>query len=60
MNPKLRRYATRTVPRYTSYPTFPHFNDGVTADAYGSWLTGLDVDKPVSLYLHVPFCRQLC
>ena len=24
------------------------------------WLGALDPDKPVSLYLHVPFCRQLC
>ena len=60
MNPKLRAYATRTVPRYTSYPTAPHFHDGVTAREYSGWLAGLDPATPVSLYLHVPYCRQLC
>ncbi len=60
MIPRLRQYATRTVPRYTSYPTAPHFHDGVTAQDYAGWLAGLDPEKPISLYLHVPFCRQLC
>ncbi|MEM8664403.1 MAG: oxygen-independent coproporphyrinogen III oxidase [Pseudomonadota bacterium] len=56
----LRQYATRAVPRYTSYPTAPHFNTGVTAAQYAAWLEALDPAEPVSLYLHVPFCRKLC
>ncbi len=49
------------VPRYTSYPTAPHFHDGIGGDAYAQWLRALrPADGPVSLYLHVPFCRQLC
>ncbi len=51
---------TMSVPRYTSYPTIPHFGEGVTARTYAGWLEALDVDRPVSLYLHVPFYRQIC
>ncbi|MEM6384156.1 MAG: oxygen-independent coproporphyrinogen III oxidase [Pseudomonadota bacterium] len=54
------KYAGRAVPRYTSYPTAPHFNDTVDAADYTHWLASLDRDEPVSLYLHVPFCRELC
>ncbi|MEM6491493.1 MAG: oxygen-independent coproporphyrinogen III oxidase [Pseudomonadota bacterium] len=59
-NPALARYATRSVPRYTSYPTAPHFNDGVGPTTYSGWLERLDPADAISLYLHVPFCRQLC
>lgn len=55
-----QRYAEQSVPRYTSYPTAPHFSDAVNADVYQGWLERLDPDLPVSLYLHVPFCRQIC
>lgn len=56
----LNRYATRNVPRYTSYPTAPHFGPEIGADAYASWLAALDPAQPVSLYLHVPYCRAIC
>ncbi|MBC2858436.1 oxygen-independent coproporphyrinogen III oxidase [Stappia sp. 28M-7] len=55
-----QRYATRSVPRYTSYPTAPHFHAGVTGATYGNWLAGLPADEPLSLYLHVPYCRVIC
>ena len=48
------------APRYTSYPTAPHFQAGVTGADYGAWLAALPVGTSVSLYIHVPFCRQLC
>lgn len=48
------------VPRYTSYPTAPHFNDDVTADVYGRWLCELDPKTPLSLYFHIPFCDEMC
>jgi oxygen-independent coproporphyrinogen-3 oxidase len=53
--------ATRTVPRYTSYPTAPQFTADVDAATFGSWLD-LEAKRggPVSLYLHVPFCRSIC
>lgn len=59
--PALRTLAARTVPRYTSYPTAPHFTTQVGADTYAAWL-GAAAAAPgaVSLYLHVPFCRSIC
>ena len=30
------------VPRYTSYPTAPHFHPGIGPDIYGQWLAGID------------------
>jgi oxygen-independent coproporphyrinogen-3 oxidase len=56
----LSRYATRNVPRYTSYPTAPHFSEDVGPASYGQWLSTLAADTPVSLYLHVPYCRAIC
>jgi len=55
----LTRYA-QPVPRYTSYPTAPHFHGGIDGACYARWLGETDPHKPVSLYLHVPFCDQLC
>lgn len=52
--------AAQRVPRYTSYPTAPHFHPGVGPDVYGEWLADLPPAMPVSLYLHVPFCDSLC
>ncbi|WP_187429369.1 Oxygen-independent coproporphyrinogen III oxidase [Roseobacter fucihabitans] len=60
MDPVLDRYASRATPRYTSYPTAPHFQKDFAPDRYRAWLSSLDVAAPVSLYLHVPFCRQMC
>ena len=60
MDPVLDRYASRATPRYTSYPTAPHFQKDFDVARYREWLSDLDVAKPVSLYLHVPFCRQMC
>lgn len=54
----IARYA-RPVPRYTSYPTAPHFA-ALPEAAYGEWLAALPAGKAVSLYLHVPFCHALC
>jgi len=48
------------LPRYTSYPTAPHFTAEVGPDTYAAWLDALPARLPVSLYLHVPFCEQLC
>ena len=52
--------ADERLPRYTSYPTAPHFTPQIGADAYATWLDTLDPGLPLSLYLHVPFCEQLC
>ena len=58
IDPRARR--ERQVPRYTSYPTAPQFHAGIGAETYRRWLGALDAAAPVSLYLHVPFCRRLC
>lgn len=48
------------VPRYTSYPTAPHFNAGVTQREFLRWIAALPRGKPISLYVHIPFCDSLC
>jgi oxygen-independent coproporphyrinogen-3 oxidase len=48
------------VPRYTSYPTAPHFSAAITGATYRTWLGALPDDHALSLYLHVPFCASLC
>jgi len=48
------------VPRYTSYPTAPHFHEGFTSDIYKTELETLKPSDPLSLYFHIPFCKQLC
>ncbi|MTI07217.1 oxygen-independent coproporphyrinogen III oxidase [Roseibium denhamense] len=53
-------YAMRNVPRYTSYPTAPHFHSGVTSEIYADWLGNISDKDSLSLYLHVPYCRELC
>jgi oxygen-independent coproporphyrinogen-3 oxidase len=55
----LEKYDGR-VPRYTSYPTAPHFSEAVTPEVYARWLSQLPSGAPLSLYLHVPFCDSLC
>lgn len=54
------KYAVQNTPRYTSYPTAPHFHDGITADVYASWLGELDRRNTGSLYVHIPYCREMC
>lgn len=49
-------------PRYTSYPTAPQFDAAFTAADYrrlldADWKGGI---APLSLYIHIPFCRNIC
>lgn len=58
-NNLLSKYALM-VPRYTSYPTAPHFHDGVGPDQYAAWLGDLPASSSLSLYVHIPFCDTMC
>lgn len=49
----------REAPRYTSYPSAHHFTP-LAPDTYACWLGRLRPEDSVSLYVHVPFCEQMC
>jgi coproporphyrinogen III oxidase-like Fe-S oxidoreductase len=53
-------YAAQNVPRYTSYPTAPHFTAEIGAADYIAWLEEIPSSATFSLYLHIPFCRAIC
>jgi oxygen-independent coproporphyrinogen-3 oxidase len=53
-------YGQDRLPRYTSYPTAPHFSPAIGEESYRSWLKSMSVREPASIYLHVPFCRSMC
>lgn len=53
-------YRDDRLPRYTSYPTAPHFHATVNEGSYAGWLKELGAGTRTSLYLHVPFCRSMC
>lgn len=50
----------KPLPRYTSYPPAPFFRDGVSGGDYARSLAAIALDQPVSLYIHIPFCREMC
>ena len=53
-------FASRPVPRYTSYPTAADFTPQVAETEAGIWASQTASDKPISVYIHVPFCEKLC
>ena len=58
----LKKYDT-TGPRYTSYPTAVEFHEGVDANDYrvaAEEGNGALLPRDISLYFHLPFCRDLC
>ena len=60
MDQAIAHYAEKRVPRYTSYPTAPYFRATDNDVEHRALLAGLDPEEPVSLYLHIPFCKQVC
>ncbi len=61
VTPEMIQRYNRPGPRYTSYPTVPVWKEGEFADDYAASLhkEGQN-EQPLSLYVHIPFCQQLC
>ena len=58
----LKKY-NRPGPRYTSYPTAPHFHEGFGPDEYRREILSTnsgETPRDLSLYFHFPFCKSLC
>lgn len=60
MDLKLLPFALQDVPRYTSYPTAVQFQADFPPGLADEWLGKLAPDASLSVYVHIPFCRQLC
>jgi len=54
----LARYDVN-APRYTSYPTSPHWDETFGEAQYRAVLAQPS-DRPLSLYMHLPYCEKLC
>ncbi|MGN6165971.1 MAG: radical SAM protein, partial [Flavisolibacter sp.] len=59
----IRKY-NQPVPRYTSYPTVPFWNEGIDAerwkDVFSAKFSEQNHVNGISLYIHLPFCETLC
>lgn len=60
MDTKLSAYAQLSAPRYTSYPPATHFSPCVNHTSSRNWLAALPAGARLSLYIHVPYCREIC
>ncbi len=58
MWPYFPELLARPVPRYTSFPTAAEFSPAVGADDLDEALRQTSGD--VSLYVHIPYCEQIC
>ncbi|NHZ37486.1 oxygen-independent coproporphyrinogen III oxidase [Massilia rubra] len=59
----LIRKLSQNGPRYTSYPTADRFSEAFGYRDYLHAVAGLRTRgtvKPLSLYLHIPFCESVC
>jgi len=59
----LIRRLDKNGPRYTSYPTADRFVEAFNVDSYSSWVQKREIGgiaRPLSLYIHIPFCNTLC
>lgn len=55
----LEKYS-KPVPRYTSYPTAPHFSEGNGSILIREALASIQPDERISIYVHIPFCDRMC
>src|SRR4030065_2880156 len=60
---ELIRRLDKNGPRYTSYPTADPFVEAFNPDTYAQWVAKREIGgiaRPLSLYVHIPFCNTLC
>jgi oxygen-independent coproporphyrinogen-3 oxidase len=62
LTPELLEKYDRPGPRYTSYPTAPHFSPEFDEAAYLERLETVSkrAKEPLSMYVHLPFCEARC
>lgn len=63
-NPLLVRKYNLPLPRYTSYPTVPYWNEKLEAETWKHLFVEKFAEQNhvngISLYIHLPFCESLC
>ncbi|MCC7383202.1 MAG: oxygen-independent coproporphyrinogen III oxidase [Deltaproteobacteria bacterium] len=60
-DPELIQRYDRAGPRYTSYPTAPQFHEGFNEAVYRQHAQASNTaGRPLSLYVHLPFCDTAC
>ncbi|HEX6335098.1 MAG TPA: oxygen-independent coproporphyrinogen III oxidase [Flavisolibacter sp.] len=64
VNTLLIRKYNQPVPRYTSYPTVPYWNEAIETerwrDNFKTKFEEQNAINGISLYIHLPFCESLC
>ncbi len=64
INPILVRKYNKPIPRYTSYPTVPFWNEDMNAqrwqDIFVKRFHEQNHTNGISIYIHLPFCESLC
>jgi oxygen-independent coproporphyrinogen III oxidase len=64
VNTLLIRKYNQPVPRYTSYPTVPYWQDAIDGEKWKDNFSRQFADENhingISLYIHLPFCESLC
>jgi len=56
---KFTKYS-KPGPRYTSYPTALEFSEEYSYETYIQKLASQESSRPISLYFHLPFCKNAC
>jgi len=64
VNPLLIRKYNQPVPRYTSYPTVPYWQDDLPVEKWKERFADQfnihNAADGISIYIHLPFCESLC
>lgn len=60
MNSHVPTWQEQEAPRYTSYPPAFYFSPNINQEQHTNWLSKLQPNTKVSVYVHIPFCEKLC